>query len=121
MRPSSHAVVSAAPESNPVTLEMLLLTYGPANAPSENSPTKNALQTTLHGIVQLLQKAEKSLAGMPFQAPVAAVNSIIDVINVCSVISLDLAILDNQLLRHLQTTWTLSIELFFRLGDVSNS
>jgi len=121
LRPSSLAVAPVAADSNPLTTP--LSTNQPENGPSQDSSTKKAIRTTWHGIAQLLQKVERSLAGTPFQAPVAAVNSIIEVIDVRSIISLYLAILDDQFLtgRRWQTTRALSINVLFKLPTVLNA
>ena len=113
--------MSAAGDFNPVTFAKPLSPPRTANWPLQNSSTKNAIRTAWYGVEQLLQKAERSLAGTPFQAPVAVVNAIIEVINVRSMISLYLAVLDDQFLRRLQTTRTLSMNVLFKLPDVSNS
>jgi hypothetical protein len=64
----------------------------------DNPSTKHALRTAWHGVEQLLRKVERSLAGTPFQGSVGALNAIIEVINVCSIIILYLAAIDNQFL-----------------------
>jgi hypothetical protein len=37
----------------------------------------------LHGVESLLRKAERSAAGLPFQSPIAIVNILIELGNVC--------------------------------------
>jgi len=44
---------------------------------------KDKLKMAWHGVEVLLKKAERPLAGTPFQTPVAAVNVLIELGNVC--------------------------------------
>lgn len=100
-----HVVVSAAgdfkTDSDLVTFTTPPSTARPANGPSQNSSTKNAIQMAWHGVEQLLQKVERCLGGTPLKAPVGALNVIIEVINVYSGFSLYLAVLDSQFPRQL--------------------
>ena len=43
---------------------------------------------TWHGVESLLKKAERSAAGTPFQSPLAIVNVLIDLGNVCCSLTL---------------------------------
>ena len=49
----------------------------------QNSMMKDKLKMAWHGVKMLLKKAERLLAGTPFQTPVAAVNVLIELGNVC--------------------------------------
>ena len=42
-----------------------------------------------HGVEALLRKAERSVAGTPFQSPIAIVNVLIELGNACSSLTLD--------------------------------
>ena len=53
--------------------------------PNQNSTIKDNLRMAWHGVESLLQKAERSVAGTPFQSPIAAVNVLIELGNVCPV------------------------------------
>ena len=46
-------------------------------------PIKDNLRTIWNGVESLLKKAERSLAGTPFQSPFAVVNVLIELRNVC--------------------------------------
>jgi len=113
-----HSVASSAADSNRMTFVLPLSINRPANGPSQNSSTKNAFRTAWHGVEQLLRMVERSLAGTPFQGSVGALNAIIDVINVRSIISLYLAIFHNHFVRRLETTRTHSKNMLFRLPNV---
>ena len=58
-----------------------------------------------HGVESLLQKAERSVAGTPFQSPIAAVNVLIELGNVCPSLILHATFADNHS-RPLLTTRT---------------
>ena len=83
-----HEVASAVVDYKPVTFTTPTSTASPANGPSQNSSTRNAIRTVWHGVELLLEKAERCLGGTPAKAPVAAFNAIIEIINVCFSISL---------------------------------
>ena len=82
------------PISRPITNDSLPPTSRPTNEPSQNSSTKNVIRTAWHGVEQLLPMVEKSLAGTPFQGAVGALNAIIEVVKVRSLISLYRAMLE---------------------------
>jgi len=103
-----HSVASSAADSNRMTFALPLSITRPANGPSQNSSTKNAFRTAWHGVEQLLRMVERSLAGTPYQGSVGALNAIIDMINVRSIISLYFAVLHNHFARRLETTRTRS-------------
>jgi hypothetical protein len=50
---------------------------------SKNSTIKENLGIAWHGVQSLLQKAERSAAGTPAQGPIAIVNVLIELGNVC--------------------------------------
>ena len=50
---------------------------------NRNSAIKDNLRMAWHGVESLLKYVERSLAGTPFQGPVAAVNILIELGNVC--------------------------------------
>jgi hypothetical protein len=50
---------------------------------NQNSAIKDNLKMAWHGVESLLKHVERSLAGTPFQGPVAAVNILIELGNVC--------------------------------------
>jgi hypothetical protein len=50
-----------------------------------------------HGVESLLQKAERSAAGTPFQSPFAIANVLIELGNVCSSLTLHAMFADIQL------------------------
>ena len=69
------------------------------------STIKDNLKTAWHGVELLLQKAEKSAAGTPFQTPFAIVNILIELGNVCPLFTLHATFADNRH-RPLSTTRT---------------
>jgi len=59
----------------------------PLNRPhdlNQNSTIKDNLRMAWHGVESLLKHVERSLAGTPFQGPVAAANILIELGNVCT-------------------------------------
>ena len=48
-----------------------------------------------HGVESLLQKAEKLVAGTPFRSPIAVVNVLIELGNVCPSLTLHATFADN--------------------------
>ena len=47
------------------------------------SKVKHNIKFAWHGIEQVLQKSEKFLDGTPFKTPIAVLNALIDIANVC--------------------------------------
>ena len=61
----------------------------------QNSKIKDNLRIAWHGVETLLQKAERSTAGTPFQSPFAIVNVLIEFGNVCPSLTLHTILTDN--------------------------
>ena len=55
-----------------------------------------------HGVESLLQKAERSTAGTPFQSPIAIVNILIELGNVCPSLTLHARLLNIVIGHHRQ-------------------
>ena len=62
---------------------------------NQNSTIKDNLRTAWHGVELLLQKAQKATAGTPFQGPIAVVNVLIELGNVCPSFALHVTFADN--------------------------
>ena len=63
---------------------------------------KDNLRTAWHGVESLLQKAERATAGTPFQSPIALVNVLIALGNVCPSLALHVTLLIIVLGRYRQ-------------------
>ena len=68
--PDGSTIIVLEPQPNKETVER----------PSE---VKRNIKLAWHGIEQLLQRTEKFLGGTPFKTPVAVLNTVIDIANVC--------------------------------------
>jgi hypothetical protein len=72
---------------------------------NQNSTIKDDLRMAWHGVESLLQKAERSTAGTPFQSPIAIVSVLIELGNVCFSLAFHSTFADNCR-RQLSTTRT---------------
>ena len=64
-------------------------TVHPARDLIENSKAKEILRTTWHGLQYLFKSVEGCLDGTPFKTPIAAINVVIELGNVCPSLVVD--------------------------------
>ena len=80
-----HDSPSIAPSPLPpaeLQIPITASTNYPPDGPAPNPPVNDGIQTAWHGVKQLLKRAEKLLDGTLAKPAVAALNTIIDIIDV---------------------------------------